>query len=100
MFGHRYVRVSARAPARISCTPAQQCLRSRWVYRQPGGAMPSADEIRDAQRATWAGLSSGWGKWDSVIMDQLAPVSAAIIERLDIAEDLHNPDKTDGTGGP
>ena len=49
--------------------------------------MPSADEIRDGQRATWAGLSAGWEKWDSVIMDQLGPVSAAMIERLDIAED-------------
>ena len=29
--------------------------------------MPTADEIRDAQRATWAGLAAGWEKWDSVI---------------------------------
>ena len=39
--------------------------------------MPSADEIRDGQRTTWAGLSAGWEKWDSVIMDQLGPVGAA-----------------------
>jgi len=26
--------------------------------------MPSGDEIRDVQRATWAGLSAGWEKWD------------------------------------
>ena len=50
--------------------------------------MPSADEIRDGQRATWAGLSAGWEKWDSVIMEQLGPVGAAMIERLDIASDL------------
>jgi len=42
--------------------------------------MPSADEIRDVQRVTWAGLSAGWEKWDSVIMEQLGPVGAAIIE--------------------
>src|SRR5689334_9868563 len=36
-----------------------------------GGPMPSADEIRDAQRTTWAGLSAAWAKWDAVIMDQL-----------------------------
>jgi hypothetical protein len=48
--------------------------------------MPSADEIRDNQRATWAGLSAGWEKWDSAITDQLGPVGAAMIERLDIAE--------------
>jgi hypothetical protein len=47
--------------------------------------MPSPDEIRDVQRATWAGLSAGWEKWDSVIMDQLGPVGAAMIERLGIA---------------
>ena len=29
--------------------------------------MPSAEEIRDAQRTTWAGLSVGWEKWDMVI---------------------------------
>ncbi len=62
--------------------------------------MPSADEIRDAQRATWAGLSAGWEKWDSVIMDQLGPVSAAIIERLDIAEDHQHLDIAAGTGEP
>ena len=49
--------------------------------------MTSPDEIRDVQRAAWAGLSAGWEKWDSIIMDQLGPVGAAIVERLDIAED-------------
>ncbi|MEY2567505.1 MAG: hypothetical protein QOE35_2034 [Actinomycetota bacterium] len=62
--------------------------------------MPSADEIRDAQRATWAGLSGGWEKWDLVIMDQLAPVGAAMIERLDIAEDQQHLDIAAGTGEP
>jgi hypothetical protein len=28
--------------------------------------MPSNGEIRNAQRATWAGLSAGWEKWDAV----------------------------------
>ena len=62
--------------------------------------MPSPDEIRDAQRLTWAGLSAGWEKWDSVIMDQLGPVSAAMIERLDIAEDHQHLDIAAGTGEP
>jgi ubiquinone/menaquinone biosynthesis C-methylase UbiE len=62
--------------------------------------MPSADEIREGQRKTWAGLSAGWEKWDAVIMDQLAPVSAAIIERLDIAEDQQHLDIAAGTGEP
>jgi SAM-dependent methyltransferase len=62
--------------------------------------MPSPDEIRDVQRATWAGLSAGWEKWDSVIMDQLGPLGAAMIERLDIAEDHQHLDVAAGTGEP
>jgi len=62
--------------------------------------MPSADEIRDAQRVTWAGLSAGWEKWDSVIMEQLGPVGAAIIERLDVADDQQHLDIASGTGEP
>jgi SAM-dependent methyltransferase len=65
-----------------------------------GGTMPSADEIRDGQRATWAGLSASWEKWDSVIMDQLRPIGAAMIERLDIAEDQQHLDIASGTGEP
>ena len=62
--------------------------------------MPSADEIRDAQRATWAGLSASWEKWDSIIMDQLGPVGAAMIDRLDVAQDQHHLDIASGTGEP
>ena len=62
--------------------------------------MPSPDDIRDGQRAAWAGLSAGWEKWDSVIMDQLAPVSTAMIERLRIAEDQQHLDIAAGTGEP
>lgn len=62
--------------------------------------MPSGDEIRDSQRATWAGLSAAWEKWDSVVMDQLGPVGAAMIERLDIAEDQQHLDIASGTGEP
>lgn len=60
----------------------------------------SADEIRDAQRATWAGLSAGWEKWDSVIMDQLGPISVAMIEQLDVADDQRHLDIASGTGEP
>ena len=62
--------------------------------------MPNADEIRDAQRATWAGLSAGWDKWDAVIMEQLSPVGAAIIAGLEVREDLHYLDIAAGTGEP
>jgi SAM-dependent methyltransferase len=62
--------------------------------------MPSADEIRDRQRATWAGLAAGWEKWDSIITAQLGPVGAAMIERLDIADDQQHLDIAAGTGEP
>ena len=62
--------------------------------------MPSADEIRQAQRATWAQLSGSWEKWDSVIMDQLSPLGAAMIESLDIADDQRHLDIASGTGEP
>jgi SAM-dependent methyltransferase len=62
--------------------------------------MPSADEIRDAQRAAWATLSTTWDKWDASIMRQLAPVGAAIIERLDVADDQMHLDIAAGTGEP
>jgi SAM-dependent methyltransferase len=62
--------------------------------------MPSDDEIRAAQRAAWAGLSPGWEKWDAVIMDQLHPVSTAIIEQLAITEHQQHLDIAAGTGEP
>jgi SAM-dependent methyltransferase len=62
--------------------------------------MPSAREIRDGQRTAWAGLAAGWEKWDSVIMEQLAPVSTAMIECLDVVEDQQHLDIASGTGEP
>jgi ubiquinone/menaquinone biosynthesis C-methylase UbiE len=62
--------------------------------------MPSGDEIRNAQRAAWARLSAGWEKWDSVIMNQLGPVGAAMIERLGIASNQQHLDIASGTGEP
>jgi SAM-dependent methyltransferase len=62
--------------------------------------MPGGDEIRDGQRATWAGLSAGWEKWDPVIMDQLGPVGTAMIECLGIADDQQHLDIAAGTGEP
>lgn len=62
--------------------------------------MSSADDIRAAQRATWAGLSAGWERWDPIIMDQLGPVGAAMIDQLDIADDARHLDIAAGTGEP
>jgi SAM-dependent methyltransferase len=60
----------------------------------------NGEGIREAQRAAWAGLSAGWEKWDSIIMDQMAPVSTAMIERLDIGENQRHLDIAAGTGEP
>jgi SAM-dependent methyltransferase len=62
--------------------------------------VPGGDDIRDGQRAAWAGLSPAWEKWDTVIMDQLEPVSTAMIERLGIAADQQHVDIAAGTGEP
>ena len=62
--------------------------------------MASGDEIRDAQRVAWAGLSVGWEKWDAAIMDQLRPVSTAMIERFDLADAQQHLDIASGTGEP
>ena len=62
--------------------------------------MSRGDQIRDGQRETWAGLSAGWEKWDSIIMDQLGPVGTAMIERLEIADDQQHLDIASGTGEP
>jgi SAM-dependent methyltransferase len=62
--------------------------------------MPTGDEIRNAQRWAWAGLSAGWEKRDAIIMGQLRPVSTAMIERLGIAEAQRHLDIAAGTGEP
>jgi hypothetical protein len=62
--------------------------------------MPSGDEIRGVQRATWPGLSAGWDKCDAIIMDQLRPVGDAIVEHLDIADEQQHLDIAAGTGEP
>ena len=62
--------------------------------------MPDGDEILEAQRTAWAGLAPGWEKWDSVIMDQLGPVSSAMIDGLDLAPGQQHLDIASGTGEP
>ena len=62
--------------------------------------MTGGEDIRNAQRATWGWLSDAWEKWDRVILDQLAPVGAAMIDSLDIAVDQQHLDIASGTGEP
>jgi ubiquinone/menaquinone biosynthesis C-methylase UbiE len=60
----------------------------------------SADEIRHRQRTTWDGLSAAWDKWDAVIMDQLRPVTDAMVECLRLAPGQQHLDIASGTGEP
>ncbi len=62
--------------------------------------MPSAEEVREGQRATWAGLSASWDKWDHLITKQLGPVGAAMIESLGIVDGQRHLDIASGTGEP
>ena len=62
--------------------------------------MTRADEVRDVQRAPWAGLAAGWEQWDAVITDLLGPAGVAIIESLGVAEDQQHLDVAAGTGEP
>jgi ubiquinone/menaquinone biosynthesis C-methylase UbiE len=62
--------------------------------------MTRAEEIRSAQRETWAKCSPGWDKWDGVIREQLGPVGTAMIERLGVGDDQQHLDIAAGTGEP
>jgi SAM-dependent methyltransferase len=62
--------------------------------------MPSADEVRSGQRKTWDMLAGGWEKWDAVIMEQMAPVSTAIIDGLHLHDGARVLDIASGTGEP
>lgn len=62
--------------------------------------MATAEEIRDAQRAAWASLADGWDRWDAVVMDQLAPVSAALLDGLRTGRGDRHLDVASGTGEP
>ena len=62
--------------------------------------MTAANEIRDAQRAAWAGLAGGWERWDSVIVRQLGPVGTTMVDRLGVAPDHQHLDVAAGTGEP
>ncbi len=62
--------------------------------------MPSADEVREAQRATWADLAPGWDRWDGVIQRQLGPVGVVMVEALEVGDHDRHLDVASGTGEP
>jgi SAM-dependent methyltransferase len=62
--------------------------------------MANAEQIKDAQRVTWAGLSASWERWDAIIQAQLGPVGASMVERLDLGPRPQHLDIASGTGEP
>lgn len=62
--------------------------------------MATDEQVRESQRATWTHLSSGWRKWEVVIMRQLAPVGEAMIDRLGGGDGHRHLDIAAGTGEP
>jgi SAM-dependent methyltransferase len=58
------------------------------------------DRIRDQQRDTWGRFSTGWQKWDELVLRWLGPYGAAMIRRADLREDFDVLDVASGTGEP
>jgi hypothetical protein len=50
--------------------------------------MPSQlEQIRDQQRETWDKFSSGWKKWDELVLNWLAPVGQDLIRSAALEDD-------------
>jgi ubiquinone/menaquinone biosynthesis C-methylase UbiE len=63
--------------------------------------MPSQlEQIRDQQRQTWDKFSSGWKKWDELVLRWLAPVGQELIRSAELRETSNVLDVAAGTGEP
>ena len=63
--------------------------------------MPSQlEQIRDQQRETWDKFSSGWKKWDELVLNWLAPVGQDLIRSAALKDDSNVLDVAAGTGEP
>ena len=62
--------------------------------------MTTDEQVRDAQRKTWATCAEGWDKWDDVICRQLGHVGEAMIGALHVSPDQQHIDIASGTGEP
>ncbi len=58
------------------------------------------DQIRDQQRDTWDRFSTGWKKWDEMVLSWLAPFGEAMIRQARLREDSNVLDIAAGTGEP
>ena len=63
--------------------------------------MPSQlEQIRDQQRQTWDKFSSGWKKWDELVLGWLSPVGEQLINGADLRDTSNVLDVAAGTGEP
>ena len=63
--------------------------------------MPSQlEQIRDQQRQTWDKFSSGWKKWDELVLSWLAPVGQELVRSAGLRETSNVLDVAAGTGEP
>lgn len=56
--------------------------------------------IREQQRASWNKFSSGWKKWDTLMMEFMRPIGDEIIQHLHLAATDVVLDVASGTGEP
>src|SRR5215510_7054900 len=68
---------------------------------QGGSVMRSQlEEIRDQQRQTWDKFSSGWKKWDKLVLDWLDPVGQELVRSAALRDDANVLDVAAGSGEP
>ena len=62
--------------------------------------MEQFEQIREQQKESWNSFSSGWRKWDDLVMDFLQPMGNEIIRLLDPKDNNLVLDVAGGTGEP
>src|SRR5688572_3696261 len=58
------------------------------------------EKIREVQKESWNKSSSGWKKWDEMVMNFLKPVGDEMISLLKLRNEYHVLDIATGTGEP
>ena len=57
-------------------------------------------EQLEQQKNTWNKYSSGWRKWDEVLMTAMLPIADSLIGALELNGNEHVLDVASGTGEP
>ena len=62
--------------------------------------MSELDQIRDQQQATWDKFSAGWKRWDTLVLNWLAPVGTELLNGAQLQVNSYVLDIASGTGEP